>query len=574
MSDSATIDPVSAANEWIAGDPDEATRAELQVLVDSGAEDELRERMAGTLQFGTAGIRGRVEAGSNRMNRAVVIRTTRGLADFILATTGDDRGPVVVGRDARPSSPTFLADTVGVLAAAGLSVVYLDEPMPTPMIAFATKELGASAGIVITASHNPPYDNGYKVYDGRGVQIVSPTDQHIAEAIASVGPAGDVPRVDPGSAHPLIGLLRADLRDRYFAEVARSIPGVASDRSIRIVYTAMHGVGGRFVAMVLDRFGFLNVHPVASQFEPDGRFPTVSFPNPEEPGALDLSHELAGSLDAHLVLANDPDADRLAVSLPDGAGGWRPLTGNQIGVLLADFLLRHGTSLKPIVINSIVSSPMLDAIAATYGATYARTLTGFKWIWNAALDLEAAGRGEFVFGYEEALGYSVGQTARDKDGISAALAFAVLTANALHESATVWDRLEALYRTHGLWVSVQHSIVRLGTEGAAELAGAMASLEAAQPDALGGFPVTTVTDYRRGADERPRWLTATPLVEFALGDAGRALVRPSGTEPKLKIYVDLRADLTSDEDWLGQEAALNARAAAVAQDLTTFLGLA
>ena len=298
MSDSATIDPVSAANEWIAGDPDEVTRAELQALVDSGAEDELRERMAGTLEFGTAGIRGRVEAGSNRMNRAVVIRTTRGLADFILATTDDDRGPVVVGRDARPSSPTFLADTVGVLAAAGLSVVYLDEPMPTPIIAFATKELGASAGIVITASHNPPYDNGYKVYDGRGVQIVSPTDQHIAEAIASVGPAGDVPRVDSGSAHPLIGLLRADLRDRYFAEVARSIPGVTGDRSIRIVYTAMHGVGGRFVAMVLDRYGFRNVHPVASQFEPDGRFPTVSFPNPEEPGALDLSHELAGSLDA------------------------------------------------------------------------------------------------------------------------------------------------------------------------------------------------------------------------------------------------------------------------------------
>lgn len=571
--DSATTDPVSVAQNWIAGDPDERTRTELQALVEAGAEDELRERMAGTLEFGTAGIRGRVEAGSNRMNRAVVIRTTRGLADYLLATTDVDRGPVVVGRDARPSSPTFLEDTVSVLAAAGFSVMYLDEPMPTPVIAFAAKELGACAGIVITASHNPPDDNGYKVYDGRGVQIVPPADRRIADAIAQVGPANDVPRVDGAFGHPMVGLLREDLRDRYFAEVARSIPGVTGTRSISIVYTAMHGVGGRFVAMVLDRFGFRNVHPVASQFEPDGRFPTVSFPNPEEPGALDLAHDLANSLDADLVLANDPDADRLAVSLPDGAGGWRPLTGNQIGVLFADWLLEHGVTATPLIINSIVSSPMLAAIAAGHDAGYTRTLTGFKWIWNAALDLEEAGKGEFVFGYEEALGYSVGQTVRDKDGISAALAFAVLTAAAAQDGATVWDRLEALYRRHGLWVSVQKSMVRLGTEGAEELAGAMASLESEQPTELGGVAVTGVTDYRHGADDRPRWLPATPLVEFALGDTGRALVRPSGTEPKLKIYVDLRAELPSEAGWIEREAALTDQATAVADDLARFLGL-
>jgi phosphomannomutase len=570
--DSETTDPASVAQKWIAGDPDEQTRAELQALVDAGAEDELRERMAGTLEFGTAGIRGRVEAGSNRMNRAVVIRTTRGLADYLLATTDADRGPVVVGRDARPSSPTFLEDAVSVLAAAGFSVMYLDEPMPTPVIAFATKELGACAGIVITASHNPPDDNGYKVYDGRGVQIVPPVDRHIADAIAQVGPANDVPRVDAAFGHPMVGLLREDLRDRYFAEVAQSIPGVTGTRSISIVYTAMHGVGGRFVAMVLDRFGFRNVHPVASQFEPDGRFPTVSFPNPEEPGALDLAHDLASSLDADLVLANDPDADRLAVSLPDGAGGWRPLTGNQIGVLLADWLLEHRATAEPLIINSIVSSPMLAAIAAGHEAGYARTLTGFKWIWNAALDLEEAGKGEFVFGYEEALGYSVGQTVRDKDGISAALAFAVLTAAAVQDGATVWDRLEALYRRHGLWVSIQKSMVRLGTEGAEELAGAMASLASEQPTELGGVPVTGVTDYRRGAEDRPRWLPATPLVEFALGDTGRALIRPSGTEPKLKIYVDLRADLPIDAERIEREAALTTLATAVADDLARFLG--
>lgn len=571
--DSATTDSASAARTWIAGDPDERTRAELQALVDSGAEDELQERMAGALEFGTAGIRGRVEAGSNRMNRAVVIRTTRGLADYLLATTGPDRGPVVVGRDARPSSPTFLEDTVSVLAGAGLSVVYLDEPMPTPIIAFAAKELGACAGIVITASHNPPEDNGYKVYDGRGVQIVPPADRQIAEAIAQVGAANEVPRADAAFGHPLVGLLREDLRDRYFAEVARSIPGVTGRRSISIVYTAMHGVGGRFVAMILDRFGFRNVHPVASQFEPDGRFPTVSFPNPEEPGALDLAHDLASSVDADLVLANDPDADRLAVSLPDGAGGWRPLTGNQIGVLLADWLLGHRTVADPIVVNSIVSSPMLAAIAASYDAGYARTLTGFKWIWNAALDLEEAGKGEFVFGYEEALGYSVGQTARDKDGISAALAFAVLTAGDAQDGASVWERLEALYRRHGLWVSTQKSLVRLGTEGAEELAAAMASLESEQPTELGGLAVTGVTDYRKGADDRPRWLPATPLVEFGLGEAGRALVRPSGTEPKLKIYVDLRAELALEAEWIEREAALTAQATAVGDDLAAFLGL-
>ena len=568
------MDPIAAALEWIAGDPDEVTQKELQTLVEERDVEALRERMAGTLEFGTAGIRGRVEAGSNRMNRAVVIRTTRGLANHLLATTGEDRGPVVVGRDARPSSPTFLADTVAVLAGAGFHVVYLDEPMPTPLIAFATKELGACAGIVITASHNPPDDNGYKVYDGRGVQIVAPVDRQIAAAIADVGPARDVPRADVTSGHPLVGLLREDVRDRYFAEVARTVPGVAGDRAITIVYTAMHGVGGRFVAMVLDRFGFRNVRPVATQFEPDGRFPTVGFPNPEEPGALDLAHELAASIDADLVLANDPDADRLAVSLPDGAGGWRPLTGNQIGVLLADFLLAHRTTHRPIVVNSIVSSPMLASIATARRAGYARTLTGFKWIWNAALDLEAAGEGEFLFGYEEALGYSVGQTVRDKDGISAALAFAVLTASAIHDGATVWDRLETLYRTHGLWVSVQHSIVRFGTDGANELAGAMTALESRRPEVLGGFPVGAVTDYRRGASERPRWLPATPLVEFALGEAGRALVRPSGTEPKLKLYVDLRSELTGDADWLGEEAGLAERANAAAQDLAAFLGLA
>ena len=562
-------DLTTAAAEWIAGDPDPVTRAELQGIVDSGDTEELTERMGATLQFGTAGLRGRVEAGSNRMNRATVIRATKGLADYLLATTGVDQGPVVVGRDARLSSATFMDDTISVLVAAGFQVRYFADPAPTPLVAYASLHLGGVAAVVVTASHNPPADNGYKVYEQNGAQIIPPTDSGIAAAIAAVGPASEVSRSEiVGAAAQPIG---DDLFDDYLLDVAQGLPGSTGDRTISIVYAAMHGVGGKYVVAALDRFGFSRVHPVAAQFEPDGHFPTVAFPNPEEPGAMDLSHDLAMSIDADLVIANDPDTDRLAVSIPEPGIGFRQLTGNQIGVLLADYLLADSATERPLVFNSIVSSPMLASIADEYGAGYDRTLTGFKWIWNAALDLEAEGRGSYVFGYEEALGYSVGQTVRDKDGISAAVAFAALVATAKADGQTVWDRLADLYRRHGLWVSTQKSIVRPGAEGADEIAAAMELLNERTPEALGGLPVTGVTDYRRGADERPRYLAATPLVELSLGDAGRALIRPSGTEPKLKIYVDLRGD--AGDDWLGAEEELLERANATAEDAASFLGI-
>ena len=562
-------DLATATAEWIAGDPDPITRAELQGIVDSGDLDELTERMGATLQFGTAGLRGRVEAGSNRMNRATVIRATKGLADYLVATTGTEAGPVVVGRDARLSSATFMDDTIGVLVAAGLQVRYFADPTPTPLVAYAVLNLGAVAAVVITASHNPPADNGYKVYAQNGAQIIPPTDSDIAVAIAAVGHASEVRRAEiVGAAAQPIG---EDLFADYLFEVARSLPGTTGDRNISIVYTAMHGVGGKFVVAALDRFGFSRVHPVAAQFEPDGHFPTVAFPNPEEPGAMDLSHELAMSIDADLVIANDPDTDRLAVSIPEPGAGYRQLTGNQIGVLLADYMLTGGGTDRPLVFNSIVSSPMLASIAEAYGAGFDRTLTGFKWIWNAALDLEAEGRGSYVFGYEEALGYSVGQTVRDKDGISAAVAFAALVADARANGETVWDRLADLYQRHGLWVSTQKSVVRPGAEGADEIAAAMQLLSERTPETLGGLPVTGVTDYRSGAEDRPRYLAATPLVELSLGDAGRALIRPSGTEPKLKIYVDLRDD--AGDNWLAAEEELLAKANAAAQDAVDFLGL-
>ncbi len=560
---------------WIAADPDPATRAELQALLDAGDEAALADRMGGALAFGTAGLRGVVEAGSNRMNRAVVIRTTRGLADYLLATR-PGAGPVVVGFDGRLSSRAFAEDTVGVLAAAGLPVRYFPEVAPTPLVAYAARVLGATAAVVVTASHNPPRDNGYKVYDANAAQIVPPVDTGIAAAIDRVRPAVEVPRLADAMAggSEMARPIEPALTARYVEEVLALRPDVPADRSLRIVYTPMHGVGRLLAERVLRPAGFADFHVVPEQADPDGRFPTVAFPNPEEPGALDLARALAGRVGADLILANDPDADRLAVCLPRD-GEWVALTGNQVGLLLADFLLEHtGPGPTPLVVNSIVSSPMLAAIAAAYGARFEATLTGFKWIANAALDLEAAAGTRFVFGYEEALGYTAGPVVRDKDGISAALLFAEMAAHCRALGETVWDRLTRLYRRHGLWVSTQRSVVRPGSQGAAEIAAAMELLRHRLPDRLGGAPVAGATDFREGAGQRPRWLAATPLVALDLGEAGRALVRPSGTEPKLKIYVDRRAALEADDDFARVEADALAGAQAVAADLAAFLGLA
>ncbi len=400
---------------------------------------------------------------------------------------------------------------------------------------------------MITASHNPPHDNGYKVYDRNGAQIIPPTDVDIARAIDLVGAAADVPRMDDALAAPNVAPAGDEVFGRYLTDLAAVRRLDPTRKDIRIVYTPMHGVGGRYVVEALRHFGYERVSPVVEQFSPDGRFPTVAFPNPEEPGALDLALAQAAVEQADLIIANDPDTDRLAVSVPDAAGDWVPLTGNQIGVLLADFLLSTTKERHPIVINSIVSSPMLADIAAHHGAAFAQTLTGFKWIWNAALDLQEAGRGRFVFGYEEALGYTVGPSVRDKDGISASVLFADLAAQCADQGSTVMELLEELYRRHGLWVSTQRSVVRAGTEGANEIAAAMERLGAAPPARLAGVEVAGVTDYRVGAEARPRYLGTTPLVELDLGATGRVLVRPSGTEPKIKIYVDLAAPAGAED---------------------------
>jgi phosphomannomutase len=560
---------IQRAQEWVDGDPDPLTRTELSRLIASSDSDELSERMAGTLAFGTAGIRGVVEAGSNRMNRAMVIRTTAGLAQYLLSKTDPSDRLVAIGRDARLSSLSFMEDTIGVLIAAGFDVRYFADPTPTPLVAYAGLTLGACASIVITASHNPPKDNGYKVYASNGAQIVSPTDAEIAEEIARIGQANSVPRSEDPLSDPMSSAIDSEMFEAYLRDVAVWLPTVSGSRDLRIVYTAMHGVGGRFVTAALRRFGFGNVQPVARQYEPDGTFPTVSFPNPEEPGALDLAHELAAAVDADLVIANDPDTDRLAVSVPEPGGGWRPLTGNQIGSLLAEFLLdanNEGTA-----INSVVSSPLLGVIAERHGTTWAQTLTGFKWVCNAAFDLEADGKGKMILGYEEALGYSVGTTVRDKDGISAAVAFAMLAADAAGNGETVLDRLGDLYRTYGVWVSTQVSIRREGAAGTDEIAAAMDALRNQPPARLSEYPIVGTTDFTVDAESRPRYLGETNLIELDLGEAGRVLARPSGTEPKLKVYVDLSGPFPESGDWIGAERQLTEKAKVVGQQLATWL---
>ena len=568
-------DLLDRARAWMAADPDPSTRAELRTLIETGDVDELAERMDGTLAFGTAGLRGAVEAGSNRMNRASVIRTTRGLAEFLLDRHGGvPPGPVVVGRDARLSSHRLMRDTVAVLAAAGLEVRFWEDEVPTPLVAYAVSELGGSAGIAITASHNPPRDNGYKVYDGNGAQIIPPIDSAIAGAIDRVGAAIDVPRgpaaCDGGPAG--VSPVGPRLLEDYYRDIARLRSHSAGDPGLRIVYTPLHGVGWRYVRDALSRAGYEDVHPVVEQVEPDGRFPTVAFPNPEEPGALDLSLELAERVGADIVLANDPDADRLAVAVP-GAAGWVQLTGNQVGALLADYILSSKrVDPPPLVINSIVSSPMTALIAAAHGARFETTLTGFKWIANAALDIEATGEASLAFGYEEALGYSVGAVVRDKDGVSAAVVMADLAARCRAEGRTVPDLLADLYGRFGLWVSVQKSIRRPGVAGMAAIGDAMARLGAEPPHEVGGVAVTDTTDYRVGAEDRPRWLGPTPLVALTLEDGSRVLVRPSGTEPKLKIYVDAQTPVPEGGNPFALEEGLVREAERVAADLAGFLG--
>ena len=575
-----SVDPgelLQRARAWAAEDPDSRTQQELLALVEQQDYEELAERMAGPLTFGTAGLRGLGGAGSARMNCAVVTRTTRAVADYLLATQpGAAEVSVILGYDCRCDSRDLAEAAAAVLVAAGLRLQAFDRPVPTPLVAYAVRRHGAAAGIVITASHNPPAYNGYKLFDGSGAQIAPPTDEWIADRIAQVGPACDVPRapgaLDAGGPTRLLG---DELFEQYLCDFEEHRPRIDADRGLGLVYTPLHGVSWRYLQKALGRAGFRNVHVVAEQAEPDGAFPTAPVPNPEDPSALELATALAQEAGADLILANDPDGDRLAVSLPTSGGGWAPLTGNQIGLLLADFLLENAShATRPLVVSTVVSSPMLEAVAEAHGAAVEWTLTGFKWIARAGATREQREALRFLFGYEEAIGYALGPLVRDKDGISAAVLFADLAAHCRARNESVRDRLDALYRRHGLWVSSQLSVELAGTRGAEQIAGAMDRLRRSPPSKLGDRKVVQAIDYMQSVEDRPAWRPAADLVALNLAGGGSVRVRPSGTEPKLKIYVDLRISVATEQSVRQREAAGLVEAAAMLSQVAAGLGLA
>ena len=535
---------------WIDADPDPRTRAAGEALLAEGDVDRLRSHFGDRLSFGTAGLRAALGPGPGRMNQAMVRWATAGFAAHVAASIPDaaKRG-LVVGFDGRHGSRPFAEEAARVLASAGLRVMLYDRVAPTPQVAHAVRWLGAAGGVVVTASHNPPQDNGYKVSWADGAQIVPPHDVAISAAIDALGGPWAVdpkPRADLEAAG-VIAPVPAEAEAVYLDAIQKlrvwERPG-----GLKVVYTAMHGVARRLITATLERAGH-TVIPVAAQADPDPDFPTVAFPNPEEPGALDLALAEAKAHAADLLVANDPDGDRLAVAVPDGEGGFRPLSGNQVGVLLADELLRHGAqSDDRLVATTIVSTGMLRRVAEAHGAAYAETLTGFKWIAAEALKHDGAG-GRFVMGFEEALGYSIGPVVRDKDGISAALCFCDLAARCKAEGISVLDRLTALYRAHGLFSTRQHSIKLPGAAGKTRIAAMMGRLRGAPPRTLDGVAVVRVRDLHTGyaveanGSTAPIDLPRSNVLAFDLADGGRVLARPSGTEPKLKLYFEVRSPL-------------------------------
>ncbi|MET9601853.1 phospho-sugar mutase [Streptomyces sp. NPDC006459] len=553
MQEQAQDDLITRAQAWLAEDPDPETVAELAALIESADTAELADRFSGTLQFGTAGLRGEIGAGPMRMNRGVVIRAAAGLAAYLKAQ-GHDGGLVVVGYDARYKSADFARDTAAVMTGAGLRAALLPRPLPTPVLAYAIRHLGAVAGVEVTASHNPPRDNGYKVYLGDGSQIVSPADSEIAAQIAAVEKLADVPRPESGWQE-----LGDEVLEAYLARTdAVLTPG--SPRGVRTVYTAMHGVGKDVVLAAFARHGFPEPVLVAEQAEPDPAFPTVAFPNPEEPGAMDLAFAKAAEVQPDIVIANDPDADRCAVAVPT-ADGWRMLRGDEVGALLAAHLVHKGVSGgDKVFAESIVSSSLLGRIAEAAGVGHEETLTGFKWI--------ARVKG-LRYGYEEALGYCVDpEGVRDKDGVTAALLVAELASVLKEQGRTLTDLLDDLAMAHGLHATDQLSV---RVSDLSIIADAMAALRAQPPVSLAGLRVVSAEDLSRGTETLP----PTDGLRYYLDGAykARVIARPSGTEPKLKCYLEVVVPVAEASDLAPARVRGQEVLDAIKKDLSAAMGI-
>ena len=540
-------DLIARAKAWLTEDPDAETRAELAKLIDAEDVPELTARFAGTLQFGTAGLRGELGAGPMRMNRSVVIRAAAGLAAY-LTKQGHTNGLVVIGYDARHKSADFAADTAAVMTGAGLRAAVLPRPLPTPVLAFAIRHLGAVAGVEVTASHNPPRDNGYKVYLGDGSQIVPPADAEIAAEIAAIASLHDVPRPTTGWDTLDDAVLQAYLT-RTDAVLAP-----ASPRTARTVYTAMHGVGKDTLLAAFARAGFPPPVLVPEQADPDPEFPTVAFPNPEEPGAMDLAFAVARETNPDLIIANDPDADRCAVAVKEKTD-WRMLRGDEVGALLAAHLVNRGA--RGTFAESIVSSSLLGRIAEKAGLPYEETLTGFKWIARVE---------GLRYGYEEALGYCVDpEGVRDKDGITAALLITELASTLKEEGRTLLDLLDDLAVEHGLHATDQLSV---RVEDLSLITAAMDRLREHPPTHLAGLPITRTDDLTRGTAKLP----PTDGLRYTL-DGARVIVRPSGTEPKLKCYLEVVIPVESHADLPPAHTRARTLLTTIKQDLSTAAGI-
>ncbi|WP_159802375.1 phospho-sugar mutase [Arthrobacter zhaoguopingii] len=568
---------LSSAAAWAQADPDPQTAAELEALLDAvrqgdaAAEAELRDRFSGPLLFGTAGLRAALGAGPNRMNRVVVRRAAAGVAahalDLAAAGAGGAYVPrAVIGYDARHNSRVFAEETAAIFAAAGLQTFLMPSELPTPVLAYAVRALECEVGIMVTASHNPPQDNGYKVYLGgravapeaRGVQIVAPHDAGIAAHIAAVGSVDSIQLAAEGWT-----VLPESIEKDYVTAVAALADPAFTDRDLNIVLTPMHGVGGRTARAVLEAAGFGSVTMVERQAEPDPDFPTVAFPNPEEPGALDLALETAQETDADLVIANDPDADRVALAAKDPAtGAWRMLRGDEVGTLLGAHLAARaaagGSTGGAVFANSIVSSRLLGRVAAAAGIAHVQTLTGFKWIARVP---------GLSYGYEEALGYCVAPAAvRDKDGISAGLLLAELAAATKAAGRTLFDLLDDAFLAHGLHAADQLSVRVASLPLLGEM---MARLRSNPPQAFAGSPVATAVDLSQGSENLP----PTDGLLYLTADSTRVIIRPSGTEPKLKCYLEVIEPVASAEGLPGAKATARVRLQAVRADVGAALGL-